>query len=349
MRINKLDPSSSPLAALGWQLRERRRHQGLTQGELGKLVNYTGAYVSIIENGGRRPPLEFIRGADRVLGAAGALEGMWWMIDHTSFRGGFPEYVGLEATARRIRAWDIGLPPGIAQTEEYARALQSGYVERGAVTPEQAEEQIGVLLGRHAVLRSPNPPELHLVLDESCIRTVVGSPEVTARQLSWLAELAARPNVALQVMPFDRGAKRPLSHPIKFLTMVDGSVVGYTETHERGYVEYESETVEGWLDDYHRLQVEALPPADSLALLSKARKDLCNMLPVDKQAKSSWYKSSYSDGAGECVEISTSYAESHDVVLVRDSKDPEGSYLTLPASSWRAFADAAGSGLFPGA
>ncbi|MFE1320305.1 Scr1 family TA system antitoxin-like transcriptional regulator [Kitasatospora phosalacinea] len=347
MRINELDPSSSPLAAFGWQIRERRRRERLTQDGLGALAGYTGAYVSLIENGKRRPPVEFVRAIDQALGAAGALEGAWWMLGHTAFRGGFPEYVGLEAAARRIQTWDIGLPPGIAQTEEFARALQDGYVERGTATPGQAAERIGVLLGRHAPLHLPDPPELHLVLDESCIRTVVGSPEVTSRQLAWLIELAARPNIVLQVMPFTRGARRPFVHPLKFLTMSDGSVVGYTETHERGYVEYESETVTGWLDDYHRLQVEALPPADSLALVSKARKDLCNMLPVDPP-KASWFKSSYSDGAGECVEVSTAHAASHGVVLVRDSKDPEGGHLALSAAAWRAFAGAAASGVLGG-
>ncbi|WP_111554980.1 Scr1 family TA system antitoxin-like transcriptional regulator [Kitasatospora sp. SolWspMP-SS2h] len=345
MRINELDPSSSPLAAFGWQLRERRRRERLTQEGLGVLVGYTGAYVSLIENGKRRPPVEFVRAVDRALGAAGALEGAWWMLGHTAFRGGFPEYVGLESVARRIHAWDMGLPPGIAQTEEFARALQAGYVQRGSVTPEQAEERIGVLLGRQAPLHLPDPPELHMVLDESCIRTVVGSPGVTARQLAWLAELSTRPNVVLQIMPFAGGARRPFTHLTILLTMADGTLVGYTETHQRGYVEQESEIVAGWMREYHRLQIEALSPADSLVLVGKARKDLCNMVPVDP-ANAGWFKSSYSDGAGACVEISTAYAQSHGVVLVRDSKDRAGSYLTLPATAWGAFAGAAGSGVF---
>ncbi|QKW19906.1 DUF397 domain-containing protein [Kitasatospora sp. NA04385] len=345
MRINELDPSSSPLAALGWQLRERRQQQRLTQDELGSLVNYTGAYVSMIENGKRRPPVEFIRAADRALGAAGALEGLWWMIGHTSFHGGFPEYVGFEARARRIQVWEVGILPGIIQTEEYARALEAGYVERGSVTPEQAAERVGVLLGRQAPLHQADPPELHLVIDESCIRAVVGSPQVMMRQLDWLIALSARPNVVLQIVPFAHGAKRPFTHMTILLTMADGELMGYTETHQRGYVEHEYGTVAGWLGEYHRLQIEALSPADSLVLISKARKDLCNMVPVDT-ANASWFKSNYSGGGGACVEISTSHAQSHGVVLVRDSKNPEGSYLTLPAASWQAFAAAVGGGAF---
>ncbi|MEU3494215.1 Scr1 family TA system antitoxin-like transcriptional regulator [Kitasatospora cineracea] len=339
MRINELDPSSSPLAAFGWQIRERRRREGLTQGELGRLAGYTAAYVSLIENGRRRPPVEFIRALDRALGAAGALEGAWWMLGHTAFYEGFPEYVGLEAVARRIQVWEIGIIAGIVQTEEFAQAVHGSYVDRGSVTSERAAERVGVLLGRQSRLNLPNPPELHVVLDESCIRTVIGSPEVTARQLAFLVELSRRPNVVLQIMPFTAGTRRPFTQSVHLLTMDDGSLAGYTETHQRGYVERESETVMGWVDDYHRLQAEALPPADSRALISKARKDLCNMLTVDP-ANASWFKSSYSSSGGACVEVSTVHAESHGVVLVRDSKDPDGPYLTLPAAAWSAFADA---------
>ncbi|MFJ5880946.1 DUF397 domain-containing protein [Kitasatospora cineracea] len=57
-------------------------------------------------------------------------------------------------------------------------------------------------------------------------------------------------------------------------------------------------------------------------------------------AKAGWFKSSYSGGGGACVEVSTVHAESHGVVLVRDSKDPNGSYLTLPVAAWSAFAGA---------
>ena len=46
-----------------------------------------------------------------------------------------------------------------------------------------------------------------------------------------------------------------------------------------------------------------------------------------------WRKSSHSgNGGGNCVEV-TSRRE----VLVRDSKDQDGTRLTVPAAGWRAF------------
>ncbi|QQM43100.1 DUF397 domain-containing protein [Streptomyces liliifuscus] len=49
---------------------------------------------------------------------------------------------------------------------------------------------------------------------------------------------------------------------------------------------------------------------------------------------SSWFKSSYSNGAGgECVEC----AHAVGGALVRDSKDSRGPVLTIRVHAWRAF------------
>ncbi|MFI6081082.1 DUF397 domain-containing protein [Streptomyces sp. NPDC051217] len=51
-----------------------------------------------------------------------------------------------------------------------------------------------------------------------------------------------------------------------------------------------------------------------------------------------WVKSSYSsqDG-GNCVEWAPAFAQAHQVVPVRDSKDVEGPVLTVSCEGWRAF------------
>jgi Domain of unknown function (DUF5753) len=51
------------------------------------------------------------------------------------------------------------------------------------------------------VLGRQKPPLLTLLVDEAALYRLVGSPEVMAAQLRHLLEIAARPNVVLQVMP----------------------------------------------------------------------------------------------------------------------------------------------------
>ena len=53
-----------------------------------------------------------------------------------------------------------------------------------------------------------------------------------------------------------------------------------------------------------------------------------------------WRKASRSVGNGECVEISSHLGR----VSIRDSKDPEGPFLSYPANAFRVFLDAAKRG-----
>jgi len=51
-------------------------------------------------------------------------------------------------------------------------------------------------------------------------------------------------------------------------------------------------------------------------------------------SRAEWRKSSYSSQNGACVEVATNLPGT---VALRDSKDPAGSGLLIPAAEWRAF------------
>lgn len=53
-----------------------------------------------------------------------------------------------------------------------------------------------------------------------------------------------------------------------------------------------------------------------------------------------WFKSSYSDNGGTCVEVSDHLAGSLGIVPVRDSKVPGGPVLSFPAAAFSAFVSA---------
>ncbi|NED93341.1 DUF397 domain-containing protein [Streptomyces sp. SID11233] len=50
-----------------------------------------------------------------------------------------------------------------------------------------------------------------------------------------------------------------------------------------------------------------------------------------------WFKSSYSENGGQCVEVATNLIASRGVVPVRDSKDPAGPVLNVTAGSFTSF------------
>ncbi len=48
-----------------------------------------------------------------------------------------------------------------------------------------------------------------------------------------------------------------------------------------------------------------------------------------------WHKSTFSNGnGGACVEVATNL---HELVAVRDSKDPDGAKLIISPAAWREF------------
>jgi Domain of unknown function (DUF397) len=60
-----------------------------------------------------------------------------------------------------------------------------------------------------------------------------------------------------------------------------------------------------------------------------------------------WFKSSYSDNGGACVEVAANLVVSCGVVPVRDSKDPQGPTLAFTGGAWAAFIAAVQGGEFP--
>ncbi|MEU9050381.1 DUF397 domain-containing protein [Streptomyces sp. NPDC048384] len=50
-----------------------------------------------------------------------------------------------------------------------------------------------------------------------------------------------------------------------------------------------------------------------------------------------WFKSSYSDNGGACIEVAGNLIASRGVVPVRDSKNPSGPILGVSEDAWTAF------------
>ncbi|MEV8453667.1 helix-turn-helix transcriptional regulator [Streptomyces sp. NPDC052095] len=275
VNIKPLNPEASPRAAYGARLRSSRESRGWTQDELAHLGGYSGRHVSAVETGRKPPTLPFSRSMDTVFGftsTAESFERAWTELRNGSLLEGFPEYVGQENRAAEIRMFDVGAVPGLLQTPEYATAMEEGNVRRGTITPDQAAERVEALIDRQTILTRRNPPILIVVLDESCIRRVIGSPAVMERQMAHLIELAGQPNTMLQVAPFSMGERRPFNRLVNLLTMPDRSVISYVESETNGYLDRELTSVLPLVRYYHHLQAESPSQAASVAMFDEARK-----------------------------------------------------------------------------
>ncbi|OKJ00651.1 DNA-binding protein [Streptomyces sp. CB01249] len=275
VNIKELNPDASPQAAYGARLRRMREARGWIQDHIATMVGCTGRHVSAIETGRKSATLPFSRRLDvalELVGTPDSFEREWREMKHGSLLEGFPEYVGYEGRAVEIRLFEVGIIPGLMQTQEYARAVAEGDLQRGSITPEQADERVSVLLERQAALVRPRPPMVFVVMDESCLLQAIGGPKVMKAQLERLEELASLPNWFVHVAPFAIGARRAFDRPVYLLTLADRSVVAYAESQMQGYVDREPSSVVPMLTAYHQLQGETLSKAASLAMISQLRK-----------------------------------------------------------------------------
>ncbi|MEU1289338.1 DUF5753 domain-containing protein [Kitasatospora sp. NPDC005856] len=213
--------------------------------------------------------------ADRVLDTGGTLELTYWSLNGGgSLLEGFPEFAAQEAKAVEMRQFELGVVPGLFQTRAYAEALAAADVRRGAITEEEADTRVSYLFTRQQRLDSKDVRLIHAVMDESCIRRLVGGAVVMREQLDRLVDLFERPKTIIQVAPFSMGERRSLALPVVLLTMPDRSMLGYAESQARGFLTRETETVMAWSRDYDRLQVGASSDVVSLEMIRAARKDL---------------------------------------------------------------------------
>ncbi|MEV5674378.1 MULTISPECIES: DUF397 domain-containing protein [unclassified Streptomyces] len=59
-----------------------------------------------------------------------------------------------------------------------------------------------------------------------------------------------------------------------------------------------------------------------------------------------WFKSSFSENGGQCIEVATNLAASRSMVPVRDSKDLSGPTLDLRADAFASFVAGVKAGEF---
>jgi hypothetical protein len=177
----------------------------------------------------------------------------------------FETWLEAEREAHMLRIWQPLIIPGLLQTAEYARAL---FVAAGA-DEERAEDMVKARLDRQAILERPEPPNLVTVLDESVLHRLIGSPQVMADQLSYLAERATLPHVLVQVVPAGNGANAGLSGGFA-LASCDGA----PDTLRMEAIE--DVTAEGRslvrmaANIFVRVQADALPRAASRTLILEA-------------------------------------------------------------------------------
>ncbi|WP_328718273.1 helix-turn-helix transcriptional regulator [Streptomyces sp. NBC_00247] len=190
------------------------------------------------------------------------------------FSEGYLAYLGFEAEARTVRAYESMCVPELLQTERYARAVIRGMLPDAGRA--EVDERVRVRMERRSLLTRANGPRIRAVLDEAAVRRAVGGPEVMREQAEHLVRIGREPGVGVRVIPFGAGAHAGMAGSfvhLDFPDARDAELVWADTPAGDVFLDSEEETLR-YRSLFERLRAVALDRDDSAALLESACRSL---------------------------------------------------------------------------
>ncbi|HWU11281.1 MAG TPA: helix-turn-helix transcriptional regulator [Streptomyces sp.] len=264
----KLDPSSSPRALLGAELRHRREAAGLSQDALGAPLFVSGSFIGQLEAGTRRMQPDQAEKLDEVLGAGGFFVRNCAALKESKYPDHFAEAAEAERLATTIREYAPLLVPGLLQTEAYARAVFRAY--QPTATEDVIDDLVVARLERAQLLTDPTTPLLWVVLDEAVLRRQIGGPGVMAKALRHVAGLVQQHRIIVQMLPFSAGAHTALTGSLKLMHFPDAPALAYLQGLGTGQLQDDPAALRHYELTYDLVVASALSPAASLAMIESA-------------------------------------------------------------------------------
>lgn len=263
---------------LGAELRRRRDDAGVTIEMVAERLDCSSSKISRIETGHTSATPRDVADMLAIYGVVGpegeelvqiareARQKGWWHPYSTVLTGA---YVGLEAAAHSVRAYEQQVVPGLLQTGDYAKAMIRS--ARPDITAEEVERRVRVRLQRQSLLTQDDPIEVWVVLDEAVVSRPVGGDEVMRAQLARLVEAADLPNVTLQILPFEVGAHAGMDGTFTILDFAEARDPGvvYAENATGGLFLEKAEELRKYVFIFDHIRAAALRPEESVAAIAK--------------------------------------------------------------------------------
>ncbi|CAM5521055.1 hypothetical protein [Streptomyces afghaniensis 772] [Streptomyces afghaniensis] len=264
------ESGASTAAVFGEVLRHFREAALLTQEGLARQIPCDRSHVARVEAGTRVPQEGFAKKCDELLGTGGVLLRLWGRIDwypQVEHPDWFRRRAEMDEVAVALREYQERLIPGLLQTGDYVRALF-----RRVASGEEVEERAHARLSWQRRFLGEGGPLYIAVLDESCLRNVVGSPEIMRDQCAHLLRIGQRPNVRIQVAPASFSELLRPNVSMSLIELPDGHRWVYSESLDRGHFNDDPSVYTRHSHTYDVLRADALSARESAALISDAMK-----------------------------------------------------------------------------
>ncbi|MFI6049662.1 helix-turn-helix domain-containing protein [Streptomyces violascens] len=265
------DASANVPSFYGAELRYKREAAGLTLEQLAEDSFRGVPFLSQIERGERRMPLDLAQHVDEKLGTDGFFERRCEDARKAKQSGHaeyFADVVEMEQQAEAIEEWAPMLLPGLLQSEVYAKAV----VQTGSpwLRPETVDNQVSARMERAKLWEREDRPAFWAILREALIRKPLLASEETAEQLEHIVHVVRSTQGVLQILPETTAAHPLMMGMIKVMTFPGAPPVIYTEgLHSGQLIDYPA-LVKDYRRSYDLLRAAALPPEASLAMIEQA-------------------------------------------------------------------------------
>lgn len=258
------------------ELRQARTSARMSQQQAAEELDWSLSKLIRIEHGAVKVGITDLRAMLRLYGitdddrveelvgvARASREQRWWDDYRKLISPSFLQYVAMESTATLHRQFQNAVMPGLLQTRAYAHSLMTVY-ERDA-TPPMIEQYVEFRIKRQTALDTPGS-EYFVILDEAVLRRQIGGPEVMREQLEHLKEVAKRPSVAIQILPFTAGTHRAMRASFYVLEVPTGvedatdTVVMLQNTLDDTVIKNDPDKAAEYIELFLSLEALATPP-----------------------------------------------------------------------------------------
>jgi transcriptional regulator with XRE-family HTH domain len=272
-RKRTLTPGVSPVHFFGAEVRRAREAAGMSQTELGRLAGCDDSVVSRVEGGLEDPPHGFPEACDQAFPGMGGFFTRFYNDSH-EWEGPYPrwaeDWMRAENTAVTLRMWQPLIVPGLLQTAEYSRALFLG--ERSDLSQDALDRLVSARLERQRIFERDHPPHTSVVLDESVLHRLIGSPQVVHDQLLHMADMSMRSFISVQVVAGSVGAHPGLAGAFMIASCDGKPDILYFDAVE-GQTMERNTLVRKFAIAFDLIRSEALPASASRETILKAAEE----------------------------------------------------------------------------
>ena len=215
------------------ELKKARQTSGLTQEKVASEMDWSLSKIIRIESGSSGISANDLKALLQLYGvkdpgqvdslialARAARERSWWSAYRDVAPQSLLQLIEYESEAHAVRQFETLFIPGILQTEDYARAVLQNHYDEGPGS-DQLRALVELRTRREDLFDAENGPSFHFVLDEAVVHRLVVGPSVMRRQLRRLIEVANRPNITIEIVPFSAGLHPGMKGPFEIIEFAD--------------------------------------------------------------------------------------------------------------------------------